>query len=152
MGPLKLLPIWLIRLVVNTAAYAAGALGLSIPALGTASLPFFFALAALERQRPCTSDTVAQAWSLTRSARASSRPWACWALTRPLRPSRPLPAFLFSYSSVRLAPPHPSIAPVECAGAFASSRRSIGLRVRFGGGGEQERFTRASRWRTARPG
>ncbi len=113
MGPLKLLPTWLIRLVVNTAAYAAGALGLSIPALGTTSLLCFL-------RGSGTSDTVAQAWSLTRSARASSRPWACWALTRPLRPSRPLPAFLFSYSSVRLAPPHPSIAPVECAGAFAS--------------------------------
>jgi hypothetical protein len=102
MGPLKLLPTWLIRLVVNTAAYAAGALGLSIPALGTTSLLvffFFFFGPALER-RPGTSDTMAQAWSLTRSARASSRPWACWALTRPLRPSRPLRAFLFSYSSV----------------------------------------------------
>lgn len=40
MGPLKLLPTWLIRLVVNTAAYAAGALGLSIPALGTTSRLF----------------------------------------------------------------------------------------------------------------
>ncbi|ELR24211.1 2oxo acid dehydrogenase acyltransferase catalytic subunit [Acanthamoeba castellanii str. Neff] len=40
MGPLKLLPTWLIRLVVNTAAYAAGALGLSIPALGVEPHPF----------------------------------------------------------------------------------------------------------------
>jgi len=40
MGPLNFLPTWLIRPVVNIAAYAAGALGMSIPMLGVEPHPF----------------------------------------------------------------------------------------------------------------
>lgn len=40
MAPLAILPTWLVRIVVNIAAYAAGGLGLSVPALGLEPFPF----------------------------------------------------------------------------------------------------------------
>jgi len=40
MGPLYILPTWMIRIIVNVAGYAAGAMGLEIPPLGLEPFPF----------------------------------------------------------------------------------------------------------------